>query len=232
MHDAPWGVIFDVDGTMVDNHAYHERAWITWGERNGYPIDHTYYREHIHSRSNEVITKELLNDAWRPEAAAAIEHEKERIYRELYRPVVTPLPGLIELVHALSEAGVPMAAASNAPKPNADMVLEELGMDAVFVAVYTPEQGIAGKPAPDLLWKAAEAMWVPVSRCLVFEDSVSGFKAAEAAGAPFVAITQGVNPGCLDHAEGAVARHADFTGLTVEKLAGYVNTGGTAPPAG
>lgn len=215
---SDWGIIFDVDGTMADNHAYHEAAWIAWGSRNGYPIDHAFYRERIHSRSNLVITKDLLGEAWSAEALARIEDEKEGVYRELYRDHVAEVPGFLRLLRELRDAGVPFAASSNSPRPNVDLVIGELGIAAWFQAVFTPCDGIAGKPAPDLFNASAKAMQLHPARCIVFEDSISGFKAAEAGGFPYIAITHGANPSCLDHTGTAAMVCTDFTGLTVEGL--------------
>jgi HAD superfamily hydrolase (TIGR01509 family) len=203
---------------MADNHTYHEAAWLAWGRENGHPISHDYYREHIHSRSNLVITRAILGNAWTPEALAQIEADKESLYRELYREHVTEVPGLLGILRALHEAGVPIAASSNSPRPNVDLVLGELGVSDWFDAVFTPCGGIAGKPAPDLFLAASEALQLPPSRCLVFEDSISGFQAAEAGGFPFVAITQGANPSCLAHTGGAAMVCRDFTGLTLAGL--------------
>ena len=213
-----WGVIFDVDGTMADNHAYHEKAWIEWGRRNNYAIDHAFYGEHIHARSNRVITKSLLGDAWTEAALARIENDKESTYRELYRNYVTEVPGFLRLLGDLRAAGIPFAASSNSPRPNVDLVVGELGIADWFQAVFTPCDGIAGKPAPDLFDAAAHALGLPAERCLVFEDSSSGFKAAEAGGFPYIAITHGSNPSCLAHTGTAAKVCTDFTGLTVDGL--------------
>ncbi len=213
---APWGAVFDVDGTMVDNHPYHQRGWMELGRRRGLPIDADYYKNHIHSRDNSVIMENMRRNFSRADLGQDIAEEKEGIYREIYRPHVAEMPGLLRFLAELRDAGVPCAVASNAPEPNARMVVEELGVAAQFACLLTPAPGLAGKPAPDLFLEAARRMGLPPGRCVVFEDSFSGFHAAEAAGMPCVAILKGASPVSLPHAERAAARHADFTGITRE----------------
>ena len=83
-----WGVIFDVDGTMVDNVAWHENAWLELSRRHGLGITRQFYREHIHSRSNDKNVRKLFADKATPELIERISHEKETIYRESFRPVI------------------------------------------------------------------------------------------------------------------------------------------------
>ncbi len=213
-----WGIIFDVDGTMVDTADFHERSWVELGLRKGLPITREYYREHIHGKSNEVIVRELAEATGEAEAdLQAVADEKEIVFRELYRPHVKPLPGLDALMEAIAAAGVPCAAVTNAPLANGEMVLEVLGYRGRFAVVLAPDCGLAGKPAPDMFFEAARRMGVPISRCLVLEDSRSGFEAAENARAPYVAIT---GAAWSDHAEHARHAEAVFTDYTAFNLGG------------
>lgn len=213
-----WGAIFDVDGTMVDNHAFHQAAWIELGARRGLPLDAEYYRHHIHSKDNTVIMENMRRNFGRGDLGPDIAVEKESIYRELYGPQVRPMPGLPAFLGQLRAAGIPCAVASNAPEPNARLVLDQLGVQDLFPVVVTPDAGLPGKPAPDLFLAAAAGLGLPPASCVVFEDSYSGFLAAEAAGMPFVAILLGANPVSLPFAEKALVKSPDFTGLDAEAL--------------
>lgn len=222
---AGWGVIFDVDGTMVDNHGFHQRAWIALGRRRGLPIDAEYYMNHIHSKDNAVIMENMRRNFGRDGLDASVAEEKEAIYRELYGPLVDPMPGLARFLGELRALGVPCAVASNAPEPNARMILARLGVEEQFRGVFTPGDGLAGKPAPDLFLAAASAIGLPPERCVVFEDSYSGFIAADAAGMPCVAILRGASPVSLPRAAGVFQRHQDFTTVAAEALARSLDGG-------
>ncbi len=213
-----WAVIFDVDGTMVDNVLYHERAWIELGRRYGFGITSEFYREKIHSKSNDKNVRTLIPGA-SIEQINSIAEEKEVIYRESYRPYIREIAGLRVLLESLFEAGVLMSAASNSPKGNVDMVIDELGIRDYFCTVIDRDQVSRGKPDPELFLRASEGMGVESERCVVFEDSISGFGAARAAGMGFIAITDGADNESLSGNEGALGVYRNFEGITVDLIA-------------
>jgi HAD superfamily hydrolase (TIGR01509 family) len=211
-------VVFDVDGTMVDNAAFHQAAWIEMCQRRGRPITAEYYTSHIHARSNELIVPALFGAGCSPEFIAQIGREKEQLYRDLYGPVIREIPGLTHLLTALQRRRVPCAAASNSPKANVDMVLDSLQIRPYFQVVIDRDQVTRGKPHPDLLLTAARELGFPPSNCVVFEDSAPGFAAADKAGMPYIAITAGACPAELKHAKTARAMHEDFASVDPDKL--------------
>lgn len=219
-----WAVVFDVDGTMVPNLSYHREAWMEYGRRHALPITSAYYLKRIHARANAQIIEHLAADfAWVPPGGgAAAGAEKEAIYRELYRPHLQEVPGVTRLVRDLHAHGIPCAAVSNSPRPNVDMVLDGLGLTTCFQILLTADGMKRGKPHPDPFLDVAAHLSVPIGRCLVFEDSLSGFQAAEAAGAPYIAVSAGADPATLTHAASAVRIITDFTDVTVTLLAELV----------
>jgi HAD superfamily hydrolase (TIGR01509 family) len=149
-----------------------------------------------------------------------IEHEKESLYRETFRPVMKETPGLTALLNQLHQNGVPCAAASNSPKANVDFVLDEMGIRHFFQAVTYRDLVKVGKPDPELFLMAAAGIGVSSEQCLVFEDSASGFKAARAAGMRYIAITFGADPHELKEAHDAIEIHEDFTRICFSQLSG------------
>lgn len=211
-----YGVIFDIDGTLVDNHAHHEEAWLIWGLRNNKPIDRAFYREHLYARTNDRIFRTLYGDGIALDEIIRRAAEKEAIYREIYGPVMAPMPGLVDLLEALRRADVPCAAASNAERVNVEFVIQGLGLRGFFRSVLAREDVAKGKPDPDLFLLAAERLGLPPARCRVFEDSWAGFEAARRADMPCFAIT-GPSPAAVPpHVR---ARFADFRGVTPAALA-------------
>lgn len=213
-----FGCLFDVDGTMVDNHPFHRRAWIELGRRHGLPIDETYYRENIHSRDNRTIMIRMRELFGSPDLPDSLADEKEAIYREIYREHVTEITGLRDLVAALAEQGGGLAVASNAPSENVDLVLDELGLRHHFAVIVTPSPDLPGKPKPDLFLRAAACLKLEPSRCVVFEDSYSGFLAAEAAGMPCVAVTHGMSPVSAGYLDRTTMQIRDFSEITVSDV--------------
>ena len=221
--NSSWGVIFDVDGTLVNNTAYHRQAWFDLCERYAMPLTNDSYHAKVHARSNDKIVPNLFG----PQVDAAfirkIELEKEMLYQDTFRPVMCETPGLTALLTALNAAGIPCAAASNSPKTNVDFVLDGLNLRRFFSVVFCRDDVAAGKPNPEVLLKSAAGMNLPPVRCLLFEDSSSGFAAARNAQMPYIAITCGADAAEQALAHDAKLLSADFTTLTLKTLAALMN---------
>lgn len=228
-----WGAIFDVDGTMVDNRAYHEGAWIEYGKLHDFPITAEFYSEHLHSKSSDDIARFLYGAESDTALVTQVTDEKEALYRELYRPNLAEIQGFTRLVADLKTQGIPCGAVSNSPHPNIDMVLNGLDVRDAFDVVLSFTDVTHSKPHPELFLTAADKLGLPMDRCIVFEDSPSGFAGAEAAGAPYVVVTSGADPDHLHKAARAAADYPDFMTITVAGLEGLLNevSAGAAPGA-
>lgn len=181
--------IFDVDGTLVDNHEAHEDAWLEWSRRSGHPIDRGFYREHLYARSNPQILRKLLGDSITDAQILQWAADKEKIYRDLYAPALAPMPGVLALMNAFDAAGVRYGVASNAERVNVDFVVDGLRLRPRLGAVLAVEDVANGKPEPDLFLLAARQLGASPGECVVFEDSMTGFEAARRAGMTCIAIT-------------------------------------------
>jgi len=219
-----WGVIFDIDGTMVDNAEYHQQAWVELGRRYNKPITAEFYRKHIHSRSNLNNIRIIFGDTTRPEMIEKLGGEKEAIYRQSFRPVIKEIRGLTNLLKALNQSSVGCAAASNSPKPNVDMVLDELDIRKYFQVVIDHDQVRKGKPDPEILLSSAAKLGIKPAQCVVIEDSISGFKAAEQAGMAYIVILAGADRKELKSAAGARAMYEDFSQITPASLKAIVTS--------
>ena len=209
-------VIFDVDGTLVDNHEAHEAAWLVWGGLHNRTIDHAFYREHLYARSNDRILRTLLGEDLGDEDIRRWAEEKEAIYRKLYRPRMVEMPGLRRLLNELRTAQIKMGVASNAERVNVDFVVDGLALRPFFGAVLAREDVVHGKPDPELFLAVARQLGCEPGRCVVVEDSATGFEAARRAGMPCFAITGHSRSGALpDHIKDV---HRDFTTLQVSDL--------------
>ena len=211
-------MIFDVDGTMVDNARFHRNAWIEFGKRHGFPITEEYYDREIHARCNESIIRKLYEKDYTDAEARDMAEEKEVIYRDTFRPVFKEVPGLVNLIKQLSEANVRLAAASNSSTGNVDFVLDMLDIRQCFDYVVNRDIVEVGKPDPLMFNMAAEGLKLPKDKCVIMEDSKSGFKAAQNAGMAYVVISYGSDPNDLQFATDAKAVHEHYESLTVDEL--------------
>ncbi len=180
--------IFDLDGTLVDNMSVHADAWAALSTGHGVQVPRDRFLLEFAGRKNEEIIADLWpgHDA---EFAHLLASEKEALYRELYRPRLAPLTGLLPFLDALAAAGVPLAIASAAPVLNRALVLDGLDLRRRFAKIIGAEDARRGKPFPDIFLAAASALGVPPEECVAFEDALLGVEAAVAAGMPTAAVT-------------------------------------------
>ena len=109
-------------------------------------------------------------------------------FRELIRESAKPLPGSIELMRELHDAGFAQALASSTPIENIQVISDILGLKRYLSVIISGETVARGKPAPDIFLKAAEELHKDPAVCLVIEDAVAGVEAAHAAGMRCIAV--------------------------------------------
>jgi beta-phosphoglucomutase len=190
---APRAVIFDIDGTLVDNMHLHAEAFAVFAERHGLPALTQADRARLDGRRNSEIFPILFNRDVPREEWLAYEREKEGLYRELSRGRLSPMSGLHDLIERLKVERIPVALATSAPKPNVVHTLAELDLAAEFPVIVRGDEVARGKPAPDVFIEAARRLGVDAKDCLVFEDAPMGIEAARAAGMRVVALTTSFN---------------------------------------
>ena len=106
------------------------------------------------------------------------------------RDTLLPMPGAVPCVQQLS-AHLPCAVASGSPLVCIETAMNALGISTCFQTVLSSESVARGKPHPDVFLAAAKALGVEPGRCVVFEDSLAGVRAAHAAAMKIVAVPSG-----------------------------------------
>ena len=182
------GIIFDMDGTMIDNMMIHHRAWQQKLAEYGLDLSLEEVKERIHGVNEEILEREF-GDRFTPEQRRQIAAEKEATYRAIYRPELQLITGLPEFLNRLDEKGIPFGIGTAAPKKNANFVLDELQLRDRFKTMIHAGHVSKGKPDPEVFEKAANAMQLSLQNCIVFEDSPTGAEAASRGGALSIIIT-------------------------------------------
>lgn len=210
-------VIFDMDGVLVDTNPHHKTAWREYYQRNGKTLSDTDFVQHVSGKHNTDIVAHLFGgQTLTPEEVHRLGNEKESLFRELYRPAIMPVPGLLSFLKALKEAGIKLAVATSAPVENLDFVVEALGIRDYFDALLNESMVSHPKPDPEIYQKAMERLGVEPTESVIFEDSTTGIQAAKASGALVVGMATTQTPDELWPMVDDVT--ADFTGMTVERL--------------
>ncbi|MCB9831710.1 MAG: HAD family phosphatase [Planctomycetes bacterium] len=214
------GVVFDLDGTLVDNMALHAEAFALFVRAHGLPELDEAMRHRLDGRRNRDIFPILFGRELDDESLRSYSREKEEHYRRISHGRLRPLPGLIAFLDQLDRAGVPVAIATSAPAPNVRHSLEELGLTARFPRIRRSDEVARGKPHPDVFLAAAEALGVAPARCLAFEDAPAGIAAAASAGMSCVGITTSFSDSMLAETWPLRAAIADYN-LCVEDPARF-----------
>jgi beta-phosphoglucomutase family hydrolase len=208
-------VVFDMDGTLVDNMAFHNEAWVSLARKLGVSLTAEDFQTRFAGRKNEEILPVLLGRSLSHEELTRLAEEKESHYRTLYRPHLKLHRGAEAFIARLREARVPMAIATAAPQGNRELVLDGLGIRPLFARIVGAEEVTRGKPSPDIFLAAAKALGVEPSACLAFEDAILGVISARDAGMPVVGLTTTTSAEQLREA-GARWIIPDFTALPPE----------------
>jgi beta-phosphoglucomutase len=182
-------VVFDLDGTMVDNMTWHTEAFDAFALRHGLPAMTLDTRRRIDGKRNREIFPLLFEREMTLDELRAFEHEKEGAYRELSRGKLAPLHGLVHLLDRLDVHGIPVAIATSAPHENVVHTLAEIGLADRLRTIVRGDEVPRGKPAPDVFLHAANRLGVAAADCLAFEDAPIGVAAAVAAGMRAVAVS-------------------------------------------
>ena len=180
------GLIFDLDGVIIDSMPFHRRAWQRYlavtGIGSGDSLDF------MHGQRNEEIVRGLLGPNADFETVMAHGAAKEQMYRDMLRERLGEylVSGIGEWLAHVS--GAPIALATNAERANVDFVLDGGKLRPYFRAIVDGSQVERPKPAPDVYLRAAELLEIPPRNCIVFEDSPVGVAAAVAAGMRVVGV--------------------------------------------
>ena len=212
----PFGAIFDWDGVIIDSAALHEQSWHRLARELGTTIAPQSFIRGFGMKSARII-EEIHGWSHDPAEIARLTNRKEALYREIVaQGEIAPLPGVVEWLARLREAGVPSAVASSTHRLNIDAVLARIGLQDAFRAIVSAEDVVHGKPNPEVFLKAAEKLELSAARCVVFEDAHVGIEAAHAAGMKVVAVTT-THPAAELAAADLVVRRLDQ--LSIEQMA-------------
>ena len=182
---GPAAVLFDNDGLTLDTEPIWTRAEEALFARYGsaFTLDHKRY---LLGSSPAVAARKLEELLGRPGAALGAELQELTIAS--FADGVEPMPGALELIEALKNAGVRVALVSNSTRRFVDAALAAAGLSTTFDFTVVGDEVAAAKPAPDAYLAGAAALGADPERCVALEDSPTGLEAARAAGMTTIAI--------------------------------------------
>ena len=189
---ADIGVVFDLDGVLIDSHDQHERSWFQLAAEVDKPLTKEQFKESFGMRNVMCIPNVFhWTSPEDHEQIRKLGDRKEELYRELLRADgIEPLPGVVDLLQSLNDAGVLFSLGSSTSRKNIEVCFASTGLDRFFGPFYTGAEDVTrGKPFPDVFLEAAAKIDRLPARCLVIEDAHVGVEAGNAAGMKVLAVT-------------------------------------------
>lgn len=179
------GVIFDLDGVLIDSEPLQYEAYGEVLRRFGIEVDRAEYARHwiAEGRGPEYAVEHYRL----PLTPDELRHLKNPVYHRMLRERVRLRDGARAALDRLA-ARYPLALATNSNAEDVAFVLDHFALRRYFRDVLTRERYRRAKPEPDAFLAAAAALGLPPGRCVVIEDAYKGVVAAARAGCPCVAV--------------------------------------------
>lgn len=211
-------LIFDMDGTIVDNMGFHTQSWITFFTRRGRDIDADEFFRSTAGRQGKEIIRSYMGEDLDDDEVAVLNHEKEAVYRELYAPHLKAVGGFEDLIADARSQGILLAVGTAAPPANVEFTLDGLDLRRHFETVVGAADVPRGKPHPDVFLEAARRCGAEPANCIVFEDAPLGVEAARRAGMRCVVITTTLPAEAFAEFDNVIAIVDDFSSLALDTL--------------
>ena len=189
----PLSVIFDMDGLMFDTESLNLKAWQEAGKKHGFDITEEFFSQCVGAAV--PTTRRLMLEEFGPgfDFDAVREDRIAWAFAWIDEHGMPEKPGLRELLSWLEAEGIRKAIATSSSRSFVDFYLEHTP-PMKFDVIATWEQGMQGKPAPDIFLSAAGTLGAAPVDCVVLEDSHNGIRAAHAAGMKPVMVPDRLPP--------------------------------------
>jgi beta-phosphoglucomutase family hydrolase len=182
-------VIFDWDGVVVNSLSPHEESWKKLASQLGHTLPEDFLRDGF-GMKNEKFIAEVLGWSMNPREIEQLSWQKEEIYRQIVgEQGIEVISGVESFIRDLRENSVPCAIGSSTQRLNISFVLEKLGWEEYFDVIVAADDVQWGKPNPQVFMLCSERLRMPAERCVVFEDTPIGLRAAKTANMGVVGLT-------------------------------------------
>lgn len=175
-------VILDMDGLVLDTETGYFNAWQQAARSLGFSVSDAFFHS-LSGMHYQRVEQKLMDYCGGALPLTAFRERSAHYWRcQAEQEGIDVKPGFDRLYTVLRQAGLPYCLATNSRMANTMECLRYAGIDSVFTHIVCRDHVEAGKPAPDIFLKAAACLQIPISHCLIVEDSYVGMQAAERAG--------------------------------------------------
>ena len=187
------GMIFDIDGTLVDTNPSHIEAWRRAFARFDFQIPPERIRIEV-GKGGDLLVPSILGEALEEKFGDALRKaQKEEFLQIAERVRFRVFPKVPELFQALRQRGIRTALATSSDKKHLQATIKSAGLDFTRLAdeLVTGDDAETSKPAPDLLFAALEKLDLSPAQCAMVGDTIYDGQASQAAGIAFISVLSG-----------------------------------------
>ena len=205
------GVIFDMDGTMVDSLPYHHEAWKIFFNENKVENFSEKLKDYKGGGTLDLM-KAVYGDRYSLKELKRMSDEKEIIFRRIYKGKIKPIKGFKKFLNDLKSRNILIGLASNAIRKNVSLIIKELEIYDDFDSIICGDEVDNGKPNPEMFNKTIDRFKINKNECLIFEDSIEGIKAAKNSDINVIGITSSSSHKTLQDAGSTmnISNYVDF----------------------
>ena len=186
------GIIFDMDGTIVDSLPYHYKAWKIFFRENKVENFSDKLKDYKGGGTLDLMTA-VYGDKYSRNELKIMTDDKEIIFRQIYKNNVEPIKGFMKMFEFIKSKKILVGLASNAIRKNVKMILNELKIYEEFDSIICGDEVKKGKPNPEMFDETVNRFKLKKKECLIFEDSVEGVSAAVNSKVDVIGITSGTS---------------------------------------
>lgn len=208
--------LFDLNGTMIDDMAYHIQAWYQLLNYLGADLTYEDVKKQCYGKNDELMER-IFPGRFSEKEKENISIEKERRYQQEFRPRMKLINGLDGFLEETCTNDIKMAIGSAAIRYNIDFVLDGLNIRNYFSSIVSADEVRKSKPDPETFLKCADELQVLPQDCIVFEDSPKGVEAAANANMKAVVITTMSSESEFSQFDNILGFTSDYGKLKVER---------------
>jgi HAD superfamily hydrolase (TIGR01509 family) len=184
------GIIFDIDGTLVESNDAHANAWVEAMKAYGHDVPFGKIRPFIGEGGDKVLPETIGVDK-ESEEGQKISNRRKEIFQKKYLPTLHAFPDAKTLIEEMRKHGLKIAVATSSEEDEAKALLNIAGADGLIDDLITSKDAKKSKPSSDVMQVALQRIGFPPDEVMMVGDTAYDIEAAKKVGVGTIAFRSG-----------------------------------------